>query len=1022
MNDFIDFKPQDAPLPGYIRFSFTKKAFASISNNVDEALSRLAAFSGSRVLLITRGKDRDIYEVYTNEGTFLCRIADDNNAMLVMGFYTNNLMKQNNAMKNGICFRVTNGIIVQIRLTQPYGLYFDIVNGSKYESNVFANRNVSSALNLIAGKIKEAYNNEDEETEIVDEEYQPEKKLLNLLQLSESYSILASELEERTANLIGNVPYFSITSIEYERIDRVAYQFGIGKFDENVFKVGVQVEIEDKNQEKHSAEIIELVKADFDSPATAIKLLFTEHIDISEFNQSGWFNLSFSTVNKDVQLAANERIRTGEAAAKYMDAIFGRSESEGFDKQDVSDIKARLMEKKHPPNTSQMNAIFAGINAKDVFLVMGPPGTGKTTVILEWVKYFVKQGKRVLVSSQNNKAVDNVLARIADEKYIDIIRVGSESKLQSELIPYMFENKVAALRGKISRNSDVRIEQIEEIASDWRNYAESIEKTVTAISNTENSRRQFNHAVSQEFVPLYKQLRSLLDEHSEIQRKKQSYIFHIRKLKDKIEKYENGGNKIIKFFVRRGYKDNQKRILREIAEFNELKRREQYVVNEYNRLRHKFTEQFELIKDVDFANLSMDMETEQRLIASVNQTPLKRSSDIWGLFDSCRGIKIMSGEDCVRQQSRISIEIGRAEQLIHEIRLWKQEIERQQNYALNEIVLESVNLVGATCIGINSQKRFANLDFDVTIIDEAGQIQVHNALVPMSVSNKLIMLGDHKQIPPTADQELVELCEENGVKTDLLTMSLFEKMYHDLPEENKIMLDTQYRMPAEIADTISEWFYGGKYYSPPFKKNLASLIPKLSDKPYVIIDTAGEKRRFERKIEGAGCDNALEADIVFRIISAVMENPENDLKEIGVISAYKSQVRLIKDKLSRILPKESVNEMAATLDSYQGQERDIILYSFAKSSNISPTKRRIGFLNELRRLNVAMTRCKKMLILIGDMEFLGSCEHCDQDDNGNLIYEKSEKQFSDFINKMMSDVKSGRGELVSYQKFVERVG
>ena len=68
-----------------------------------------------------------------------------------------------------------------------------------------------------------------------------------------------------------------------------------------------------------------------------------------------------------------------------------------------------------------------------------------------------------------------------------------------------------------------------------------------------------------------------------------------------------------------------------------------------------------------------------------------------------------------------------------------------------------------------------------------------------------------------------------------------------------------------------------------------------------------------------------------------------------------------------------------------------------------------------------MTRCKKMLILIGDMEFLGGCEHCDKDDYGEPIYEKSEKQFSDFINKMVSDVESGRGELISYQEFLERM-
>lgn len=1021
MNDYIDFKPQDAQLPGYIRFSFTKKAFSNISNNVEEVVKKLEVFSNSRVLLITRGKDKDIYEVYTNEGTFLCRIADDNNAMLVMGFHTNNLMKQNNAMKNGICFKVSEGIIVQIKLTQPYELYFDIVNGARQQENTFADRNVASALNLIAEKIKEAYSDEKEEFEIIDEEYQPEKKLLNLLQLSESYSILASELEERNANLIGNVPYIFISSIEYERIDRVAYQFGVRKLDENVFKVGVQVEIEDKNQEKHSAEIIELVKSDEDSPAKAIKLLFTEHIDISQFNQSGWFNLSFSTVNKDVQLAANEKIRTGEAAAKYMDAIFGRNESAGFQNLDVADVKAKLMEKKYPPNESQMNAIFAGINVKDVFLVMGPPGTGKTTVILEWVKYFVKQGKRVLVSSQNNKAVDNVLARIADEKYIDIIRVGSESKLQSEVIPYMFENKVTALRANISRNTDEKTKTIEAIVNDWKNYQKSIEKALKAIENTEKSRRQFKDAVKQEFLPLYKQLKKYFDEHQEIQKKKKTHIFHIRELKNKIEKYENDRNAILRFFSKRGYEENQKAILKEIAEFDGLKKREQYVVSEYNRLRYKLTKQLDLLKDVDFTYLLMDIELEDAAIAAINQTPSKTDSNIWNLFEQCRNRRIKSGEDCILQKSRIDAEIKRANQLMNVIQIWKQEIDGQQNYALNEIVLESVDLVGATCIGINSQKRFANLDFDVTIIDEAGQIQVHNALVPMSVSNKLIMLGDHKQIPPTADQELVELCEENGVKADLLSMSLFEKMYYDLPESNKIMLDTQYRMPAEIADTISEWFYDGKYYSPPFKKNLVSLIPKLSNKPYVIIDTAREKNRFERKIEGAGCDNSLEADIIFDIISMVMENPENDLKEIGVISAYKSQVKLIKNKLNKILPKELVNEMAATLDSYQGQERDIILYSFTKSSNDSSKKRRIGFLNELRRLNVAMTRCKKMLILIGDMEFLGGCEHCDKDDMGNLIYEKSEKQFSDFINKMVGDVKSGRGDLISYQEFIRRV-
>ncbi len=1018
MNEFINFKPQDAELPSYIRFSFTKKAFGSISKDTNEVINKLIAFSRSRVLLVTKGKAKDIYEFYTPEGSFLCRIADDRNAMLVMGFYQNNLMKQNNAMKNGICFRVTSGIIIQIKLTQPYELYFDISNGKRYEDNAFISQTVSNSLDLIANKMEESVQDDDMD---VDEEYVPEKKLLNLLQISESYSILANELEEKKANSIGKIPYTSISAVEYNRIDRVAYEFGVRKLDENTFKVGIQVEIEDIKQEKHSAEIIELVKKDPDAPATAMVLLFNEHIDISDFTKTGWFNLSFSTVNKDVQLSANERIRTGEAASKYMDAILGRNETSGFDNLDLNGIRNELLQRKYPPNASQMNAIFSGINSRDVFLVMGPPGTGKTTVILEWVKYFVKRGKRVLVSSQNNKAVDNVLARIADEKYIDIIRVGSESKLQSEVIPYMFENKVSALRKNISTNSNDKISIIDLILSDWQEYSINLDNAIKKIESVRKAREKFKSAAESELMPLYRKLRTLYYQYSEIQKQKKSIVFHIRQNKENIEKYESNGIFILKLFTKSAYEKSIQDIKEEILQYEEIKTREQGIVVEYNSLRNKYTQEYELLRDVDLPLLAMAIDEKQGALNSMKVTPKHRIENIWGLFQDCYDVHIQFEDDCIKQQERIKEEKKKALQLRNAIMMWKNEIDSQQNYALNEIVLESVDLVGATCIGINSQKRFANLDFDVTIIDEAGQIQVHNALVPMSVSNKLIMLGDHKQIPPTADQELVDLCEENGVKPDLLSMSLFEKMYYDLPDSNKIMLDTQYRMPAEIADTISEWFYEGRYYSPDFKKNLPSLMPQIFSRPYVIIDTSKESNRFERKIEGAGCDNSLEASIITDLVSQISINPESNLKEIGVISAYKSQVKLIKNKLNKILSKEVVNEMVATLDSYQGQERDIIIYSFTKSSKDSPKKRRIGFLNELRRLNVAMTRCKKMLVLIGDMKFLGGCLHCERDDDDNLIYDKSEKQFSDFINKMIEDVKSGRGEYVLYKDFRNRI-
>lgn len=1020
MNKFIDFKPQDACLPGFIRFSLTKSAFGNMAQDTSEAVKMLTALSASRVLLITKGKDEGFYEVYANDGRYFCKISDDNNSLLIIGYYENTLMKQNNAMKNGVCFRVSLGIIVQIKLTQPFEVYFDIQNGKRFESNVCENINAADSIQVIKEHIAASSFTENEEE--TDEEYQPEKKLLNLLQLAESYSILSSELEEKNANMLGKIPYTSIRPVEYDRIDRVAYEFGVSELEEDAFKAGVQVEVEDKRQAKHAAEIIELVRDDSESPINAMVALFNEHINMTDFNQTGWFNLSFSTVNKDVQLAANEKIRTGEAPAKYMDIVFGKNSSNGFDNKDLSKVKAKLLEKKYPPNESQMDAIFSGINSRDVFLVMGPPGTGKTTVILEWVKYFVTQEhKRVLVSSQNNKAVDNVLARIADEKDIDIIRIGSESKIQSEVKPYMFENKVKGLRALIIQNSDKKTADIVRIQQIWNRYIALAENAAILSQKADRSHEQFSEVLNGEFLPLYTQLDRSLQEYTNIKSEKGIFVGRIKELQEKIDKYEKTSKGLMKWILSFSYKNNLKKIKTEIKIYDEIKKRETVAVNAYNTLRSKYQKEYELVRDVDFVNMCMDRTDAEAAMQKLETKPAKYPENIWGLFDSVRQFDIKTSGDYTSLLKLAKGEMNRAEKLRSALAMWKEETESQQNYALNEIVLESVDLVGATCIGINSQKRFANLDFDVTLIDEAGQIQVHNALVPMSVSNKLIMLGDHKQIPPTLEEELVDLCDENGVKHELLEKSLFEKMYMDLPEENKIMLDTQYRMPAEIADTISEWFYEGKYFSPDFKKGLKSQIPALSSMPYVIIDTSKESNRFEKRIKEAGSNNPLEAQIVAELIRFISQDPENDLKEIGVISAYKSQVKLIKSHLSKFLPQELAGEMAATLDSYQGQERDIILYSFTKSSKISPGTKRIGFLNELRRLNVAMTRCKKMLILIGDMEFLGGCMYCDKAESGEQIYDKSEKQFSDFINKMLEDVKKGRGELLSYKEFVKRI-
>ena len=167
--------------------------------------------------------------------------------------------------------------------------------------------------------------------------------------------------------------------------------------------------------------------------------------------------------------------------------------------------------------------------------------------------------------------------------------------------------------------------------------------------------------------------------------------------------------------------------------------------------------------------------------------------------------------------------------------------------------------------------------------------------------------------------------------------------------------------------------------------------------------------------------NSLETKIIVDLLE-VLEKDDFDFSEIGVISALKAQVKHISKQLVNAgFQKNTVKEMVATLDSFQGQERDIIIYSFTRSSKKSVKQNRIGFLTELRRLNVAISRCKKTMIMIGDMKFLSECESEVGYKGEEIEVDKTEKNFSAFIRKMVNDVENGRGELISTRDFYKRI-
>ncbi|HUV79357.1 MAG TPA: IGHMBP2 family helicase [Candidatus Bathyarchaeia archaeon] len=245
--------------------------------------------------------------------------------------------------------------------------------------------------------------------------------------------------------------------------------------------------------------------------------------------------------------------------------------------------------------------------------------------------------------------------------------------------------------------------------------------------------------------------------------------------------------------------------------------------------------------------------------------------------------------------------------------------------------------------------------FDFAVIDEATQSTEPSSLITVLKAKRFIMAGDHKQLPPTI---LNEEAERGG-----LSKSLFERLLRLHGDRIRVMLEVQYRMNEEIASFPNKEFYEGKLqaYEQVKRQNLMDILPKLElideeVKPFLFIDTRGSDEFKERVRRGSTSkENVGEAklvkDIAERLLSLSIP-PE----EIAIISPYDDQVALIRTML-RVDGLE-----IKTVDGFQGREKEVVIVSFVRSNKSGE----IGFLRDLRRLNVSITRAKRKLVLIGD--------------------------------------------------------
>lgn len=356
---------------------------------------------------------------------------------------------------------------------------------------------------------------------------------------------------------------------------------------------------------------------------------------------------------------------------------------------------------------------------------------------------------------------------------------------------------------------------------------------------------------------------------------------------------------------------------------------------------------------------------------------------------------------------------------------FKEEIEQlssMQNSFYTAGHIGSLQVVMGTCIGIGTDRDIckSGVKFDTLIIDEAGKANLAETNVPMQLAAKYILVGDDNQLPPYMDTEEIKQfedseeagqLEEGTVVKEALGMSLFEYFlrHKNFPNENKVLLNYQYRMNPIIGDQISSLFYGEKLHNGRGTELQSCDFPKYPD-AITFINTGETKNvkkynPYEINNGDGVITNPREIEIIMQEIVPDLENIiQTDSKlSIGIIAPYSSQVRKIKKTLTDA--RSPLADCVYTIDNIQGQEYDIVVVSFVRAFSPAPN-RKVGFLDDLRRLNVALSRAKKKLIMVGNISTLTRPEA-----HQRMDITDEQKQPVEIFKRISSDAKIHTAEL-----------
>lgn len=596
---------------------------------------------------------------------------------------------------------------------------------------------------------------------------------------------------------------------------------------------------------------------------------------------------------------------------------------------------------------SKLISLEKALSADNMFLLQGPPGTGKTTFISELVyqilngndKYRGNPDAKILIASQSHVAVDHSLAKIKKLiPDIKMIRIGILDKLAESSREYTLDIFCREWTQKVIENCKAALEKYkQEIGID-----ESLQEKNSIITEIDS--------ITQEIDDLFDELAEVeteLEKVNVLDSKWQFVNEKIATMKQMVSIKTAGVT--------------EEHLFRIIDEFT----------NSLSGLNDKLAS----VIDESIALSEQKIELQDRYIEindklGVRGKELNEWKELLGVSSNEEYLQVKYDiQEALKENKKKYSKYSKVESLCKE---WQKRV-TQGDGLLQESIADST-LVGATCLGVASLSSAIEFNFDWVIVDEAGKATPPEILVPICLGRKVILVGDHKQLPPVVDKALLNIQdkEQMNISKEDLELSLFEYLERRLNDDCKSILDEQYRMNPVIGELISKLFYESKLISKTSREEKTIPLKMFASKPLVWLSTASRSDRKEERISDS-FRNTCEAKLIFEQLLEIDEElGELKLKkETAIIAGYRGQ----KDRLKRLYEsnyKARFHNMTVeinTVDAFQGRETDIVFYSVVRSNDDG----NLGFLKDVRRLNVAFSRARQLLVVVGDHQCAQRC-------------------------------------------------